>query len=831
MGDLGLSRRPDRKAPLIGRALLWITSVALARPRAVLLALAASLLPAVWLASRLEVTSSFLDLLPDTHPAVVEMREVMTEAGGGATVVAAIPAGDEARARRFAVDLAERLRREPRVRTVAARVDVDFLRRHRLFYLPAAKIDEIAETLREAIDHRIMREAGFLLEDDREAVDLGAIEEIRRAWQARMPTEYLRGKDGRYLYVLVALRGTTADLVFSRAAQADVERVTGAVAREVGLDPSEVRYAGSVPQRLADDRFLRADLARAGPIGLAAVVGLIVLWTRRPRNIVLLSAPLLVGLAWTFAFGEIAVGHLNMISGFLVSILGGLGIEYGIHLSARYVEERARVDHEATRPGLAGHLQLVESASLRVARTTGRSLVGAGATNGAVFFVLTGAVFRGFVEIGMIAGVGMLLVLASTVWGFPALNLLLERRWPSRAARPAEAERLGAAPQPGLRMPWPVRWAVLLLPPVMAAYSIHALATGAVRYHTDWRELGGDNPARELDRYVEESLDQPVRAAVIHLLDANGIQEVRDAVEEVRARHAGSGQPFQVERPVAVDDLVPPDQAARAEAIGRLRAQLLRLRPSYLTEDERRLRDEALHLTEARPFSLADAPASLKERFETASGRGTLVLLPTTGSFDTSGELVLWSQHVEELRAALKRRGVAASILSENWVAGSVFRIIQDDGPRVLLATYVVVLALLWLDLRSLGGALLVLLAMAIGHVCMAGAMKLLGMTLNFMSSAVVPIVVGVSVDNALHVYRRFRAEGAAALRWTARATFLSSATNLLGFGALAFAHHRGLQTVGELASIGIALAYFSTSVFFPVLLDTAERRSQVNAC
>jgi len=49
---------------------------------------------------------------------------------------------------------------------------------------------------------------------------------------------------------------------------------------------------------------------------------------------------LLVGVAWSFGFTTLAVGHLNLLSAVFTSILAGIGINFPIHLMARYDESR-----------------------------------------------------------------------------------------------------------------------------------------------------------------------------------------------------------------------------------------------------------------------------------------------------------------------------------------------------------------------------------------------------------------------------------------------------------------------------------------------------------
>ncbi|MCZ7626561.1 MAG: MMPL family transporter [Candidatus Methylomirabilis sp.] len=49
---------------------------------------------------------------------------------------------------------------------------------------------------------------------------------------------------------------------------------------------------------------------------------------------------LVMGVCWAFGFAAVTVGHLNMMSMVLAPMLIGIGIDYGIHLVARYEEER-----------------------------------------------------------------------------------------------------------------------------------------------------------------------------------------------------------------------------------------------------------------------------------------------------------------------------------------------------------------------------------------------------------------------------------------------------------------------------------------------------------
>ena len=125
----------------------------------------------------------------------------------------------------------------------------------------------------------------------------------------------------------------------------------------------------------------------------------------------------------------------------------------------------------------------------------------------------------------------------------------------------------------------------------------------------------------------------------------------------------------------------------------------------------------------------------------------------------------------------------------------------------------------LWL-IAVLGSVLL-------GVVAMACGLWLAGVQLNFMNAAILPVCVSISLDNAIHVYHRWREGGPGSipivLRHTTVANALASATNLLGFAALVLTHHAGLRSVAYLAMIGVTSTYLSTTLWFPMVLATVD--------
>lgn len=799
----------------LARALAWLGRQTFRHPWAVLAFLLVSLVPAGWLASGLEVRSSFLDLLPDERPAVRELHQVLEHTQASSSVLVAIANDDPELAKRFAEAMAARLASEPMVRAIDARFDVDFFRERQLLYVEEEELQRLTQRVEEAVDRETVRQTGlyFDLEDESDEPDPSTL--LAEVDETELPMEpWLVTRDGRWLCTWVIFAGASGDLDHARAAH---RVVSGGIA-DVRQDPAfatapETRFVGGIAQRLDDHEQITTDLATSGTIGFLAVVLLMVFSLRSGRALVLLAVPLLIGLVWTFAFARLAVGHLNIISGFLFSILSGLGIEYGIHLHHRYVELR--------REGVSAPL-----ATERLMSTTGRALVAIGLTNASVFLVSAFAGFSGFSEFGRIAAAGMLLTLLSSLLGFSALNALLERWRPMKVVPADEEVRRGVV------VPALVRTGVLLAVPAFAIGSLIALQSGAVRFEGDWRVLQGDTENARFDVYVREQLEGTFQNALLWVRDPSDQQGVVDAIERVGAARGEAEQAWDVTKIQRIDDVVPPRarQEARRALLEPLRAQLLRIRPDRLeTDEDRRRLTDALRLTQAETFTVDDVPESFVRSFRAIGDDGTLIVLRTSRTYRETDEIIDWAEQMRAVHAELERADIDAAILSENWIAGEIFETIFADGPLLLFGTLIAVFLVLLFDLRDFAASAIVLGSVLLGLVGLGGAMALVGLDLNFMNAGILPVCVGISLDNAIHIYHRYRTEGAEAipivLRQTSGANLLSSSTNLLGFGALALANHNGLRSVAYLAVLGVALTYVSTSIFLPLALQRFGRR------
>jgi predicted RND superfamily exporter protein len=148
-----------------------------------------------------------------------------------------------------------------------------------------------------------------------------------------------------------------------------------------------------------------------------------------------------------------------------------------------------------------------------------------------------------------------------------------------------------------------------------------------------------------------------------------------------------------------------------------------------------------------------------------------------------------------------------------------------------LALTYalVMVAALLFVFLRRIVDVLLVIGPIVVAAAATAGVSALLGMPFNFANIIALPLLVGVGVDNGIHIVHRAHREtssrGDALGTSTSRAVFASGITTIASFGNLAFSPHVGMASMGMLLTLGMVVTMVATLLLLPALLALRARR------
>jgi len=147
-------------------------------------------------------------------------------------------------------------------------------------------------------------------------------------------------------------------------------------------------------------------------------------------------------------------------------------------------------------------------------------------------------------------------------------------------------------------------------------------------------------------------------------------------------------------------------------------------------------------------------------------------------------------------------------------------------------ATFVLVFIFMYLSFRSLKWAVISMLPLIVGLLWTFGVMMITGLMLNFYNLVVLPAVLGIGEDNGVHMTHRYLNEGKGSifkvLSSTGQHITVGSFTTMLGFFGLIFTTHPGLQTIGQLAVLGIGLTLLSGLILLPALFQWLEDKNWI---
>jgi predicted RND superfamily exporter protein len=439
-----------------------------------------------------------------------------------------------------------------------------------------------------------------------------------------------------------------------------------------------------------------------------------------------------------------------------------------------------------------------------------------GTTTAAAFFALVVCDYRGISEFGLLAGVGVLITLAVTFLTLPPLAIFLTGRG-NRTPRDAPATRLQVSPL----------LAAGLLLCVLAFAGLSAVLAPRLRFHNDLKKMREGSDVEAFYDEVTAAIGGPLDPTIVLVDDVKQARVVERAAR--RQIEAAKGElPDEIGRVLSIASLVPDATERKLPILAQIQQLVHKAERGPLKKQDRRQLDRLLSLAKARPWSVDEVPEPIRRRFETLDRHKTLVLLWPRRYLNTDVEIGRWVARIERLKQRVRRSGVEVVVLDEKRVLSRVTTVIRADVPPMMLAAAFTVLVILVIHFRGIGRVMLVYGALGLGMLSMLGLMALFEIDLTMFNVIVLPMVVGIGIDNAVHILHGYdtlgRGSVAQVVETVGRAALLASATTAIGFGAIVVAHQHGIKMLGVLAVLGVWAVFAATTVALPSLLIILER-------
>ncbi len=787
------------------------------------------------------------ELLPTYARSVLDLDEVTRRIESIESLGIVLLSEKPEQSRRFVDALTERLERVPRDKVAGIEYKIDrelkFFKNRQPLYMELSDLKTVRDYIRDRIEYEKELYNPLNIFSGRELpepqLDIGALDQKysgKVSAYSKFPGGYYATPDGKVRIILVNLPGKASGV----SAALELRQIVDRAIAQTGparFDPDmKVLFAGSVQNLIEEHHALIEDLELSTLVVMFLVTGVILAFFKAVRATFLLVAALLIGTLWTFGVSYFAVGYLNANSAFLGAIVLGNGINFGIMLLARYLEER-----RSAKP----HAPALRIAIESTLTGTWTAALAAGLAYGSL--MLTG--FRGFKQFGVIGLIGMVLCWLATFTVLPSFLTLADRKKPlARPKRPQSAGRAAQLFYSSGFMPgqWPEqlgRFIQRFAGPIWmgsVALTLISLAM-LVRYspailETDLSKLRDrrtmETGAVYVAKYMDQVFQRYLSPIVIMPRERQQAIEIADRLKEIQK---SEGKHSLIAGVQTLDDFLPRDQREKIWVLQEIEKLLpprilKELSPQDRTRIQAFFKPESFKLVEQR-----DLPRLILDKFTERDGSvGKLVLVePPLSSEVWEGNRI--SDFIKQLRTTADRVAPGAPVAGSLPVTADILDAIAHDGPRATVFALLAVVLLVTTLFRRIETVTLTLLSLFLGMTWMGGAIFGFWMKINFLNFIALPITFGIGVDYGVNIFQRYMQEGSenivSVVRNTGGAVLLASLTTIIGYGSLLIAGNQAFVSFGKLAVLGEITCVIAALVSLPAyLVWRTEKRKRRRA-
>ena len=599
------------------------------------------------------------------------------------------------------------------------------------------------------------------------------------------------------------------------------------------------------------------DVELASKIALGGVALLFIIAFKGIVKPLLAVFSLLIALAWSLGFTSLTVGHLNILSVVFTTILIGLGIDFGIHILERYKEERKEGDD-------------ISTALQKTLQGTGQGNFSGAITTAMAFGAMVLTDFIGIVELGWIAGWGILFCMIAMVLLLPAL-VTLEEKWRKPVYTKSVEKPITAS------ISWLDRFFSHYKLIITACCFLVLVSSLALRTaHFDYNLLNLQTKGTEAVKYEMRILENAGRSAWSAAMLADTLEEVRqketqlktlptiENVESIAAmvpKHQEENLQYVRENlsPLLSELYVEEEDEsfslkALTKTLKRIRfklqgregkedkvAQAAREIDKFFKEvesveedlaeaqlqefseelfvDYRGLMADLKKNAEPKLVEISEIPKSLRDRYISKQGKYLITIFPSVDIWNLDER----NRYLKDLRSVdANVTGSAVHmfnstrLMTEGYINGGIYAM-----TAIIIYVFIV--------FRNPRTVFFILLPVIAGSIWTVGIMELTGLKLNMANLVILPLILGIGVVNGIHITHRYREEkdknSVVLGKSTGQAVILSSLTTMIGFGSMMVADHYGVFSLGLVLTLGVFCCLVASITFLPALLKLSAAK------
>lgn len=620
-------------------------------------------------------------------------------------------------------------------------------------------------------------------------------------------------------------------------------------------------------------------------IAFAAILVLLVIAFRMLSAPLMAMTNLLVGLMWAMGAAFLLAGQLNMMTAMLSIVLLGLGIDFSIHLISGFTEWRAAG---------AGIKEALQQTFMKI----GKGIITGALTTACAFLALLISQSRGMKEMGLVTGAGLISMMLATFLFLPSLMVLREkfriRRQQKKgivvAKKDISFKKLGK-----ISLAMSQRYLITLAAAAVVSAILIGFAF-QIKYDQNWLNMEPEGlTSIALSDTIVHKFDMSMEYS---LCLAESVEKSRELVEAfkdhrkvARTSDISVYLPSDEEQQKRIPFLTDINQRMasatvrstfNAGELPELTQELERLEMNIMemqdmafiggqdkvdekcktlvgdpdiSEDSTPFRnllhqvsengrgvqqglsklqrwfapyykENVLTMSSTELIQFQDLPESVLDEFCNKDRDLFMISIYPQGSLYEDNKVL--NKFVDDMNKISPKTTGGPSI-AVAWM-----RIAARDGRNAIILTLVVVFLLLWFDLKKPWYALMAMTPLALGAFWMVGIMQISGLMLNFMTMMGLPLIIGIGIDDGVHIMHRWREEGRGRITTvfasTGKAILLTSLTTMLAFGSMVFSVFPAWAWFGGSLFIGVGACFLTTVIVLSGIIGWIERNERQNA-
>ena len=735
---------------------------------------------AAYLGSGVSFRLSLADLLPKDRASVKETKEIAEEIGGiGYFIVLLGPIEDPIK---LLPTVKKALEKNPSIKYAFYEREEYNLRDQILYLLPRKELKELTKQI-----HILFSggEEPFSLgldnEEEKKEKVKSAEAYLAKFKKRSKKNRYYSSKNNRYAMVLAKPNFDSEDIYQSQNLLNNVQK-----SLEKKLKgKTEFHLLGRYVNKVRDLRQMQKDIAKAASIALLAITCLLLFGLGSIRATLFTLISVSIAMGWTSGITAIWIGHINLLTGFFIAILGGLGVEYGIHMVRRYYQELEKGKN---------HKEAVRITHLKMTRI----LFSAALTSSAAFYILSFSNFKAFSELGKIAGSGILSVYFSYILCFPLTSKLLEK------------SKRKTKIIPGLLSLYLVKkhWIKFFFPFLL----LMAYGLWNAEFKYNFEEIQSlSKESRSLNKLVNELFGKSLTPSALLAKDQKQLSKLQDWLGERKQQNT-------VKEAISIQSFTAPDRNRRQGLFRKLRKEIVQTSESTIYKKTKLEKKEVLQWLNAPNYRYEELPSHVRGLF--GSSKNILLAYPREDLNDVKA-LYRFSKTLQEAKDEFP----GLKIGSDSLIFTEILNHIVKDGKIVIILFLLGSFFVFWLDFRTMRDAGWLFIQLSLGMVILVGLMGLFHIPFTVINIAMLPAVLAAGVDMGVHV-RHQEKGGFSSLRAPESLSYsihLSMLAAIFGFAPLFLAQAAALPGVAWISIMGQVSMYLISMVIFPLFRKYLE--------